>query len=85
MIARASASTTQPAASAAKTAVSRKGTARMLTEQPETFWTLFRSLGHWEFELFLMILFDLIIGGLAWPFIKKHLQHHLAHDKKEGL
>jgi hypothetical protein len=84
MIARASASTTQPAASAAKTAVSRKGTARMLTEQPETFWTLLHNAAHWEFEIFLMILFDLIIGGLAWPFVKKHWKHHVEHDRMEG-
>ncbi len=51
----------------------------------ETFWTLLHNAAHWEFEIFLMILFDLIIGGLAWPFLKKHLKHHLERDKKEGL
>ncbi len=43
----------------------------------ETFWTLLRDKAHWEFEIFLMILFDLIIGGLAWPFLKKHWAHHV--------
>ena len=57
----------------------------MLTEQPETFWTLLHNAAHWEFELFLMILFDLVLGGLLWPFLKKHLKHHLERDKKEGL
>jgi hypothetical protein len=56
-----------------------------MLEQPETFWTLLHSLGHWEFELFLMVLFDGIIGALAWPFIKRHWEHHLKRDKKEGL
>ena len=32
----------------------------MLAE--ETFWDLFRSLGHWYFELFLILLFDVIEG-----------------------
>jgi hypothetical protein len=57
----------------------------MMCGQPETFWTLLRDSAHWEFEIFLMVIFDLIIGGLAWPFIKKHLRHHLERDKKEGL
>ena len=56
----------------------------MLTEQPETFWTLLRNAAHWEFEIFLMILFDLIIGGIAWPFVKKHWKHHVEHDRMEG-
>ena len=25
---------------------------------PETFWTLLHDKGHWEFEIFLMLLFD---------------------------
>ena len=51
---------------------------------PETFWTLLHDKAHWEFEGFLMLLFDLILGGIAWPFIKKHWQHHLDRDKQEG-
>jgi len=54
-------------------------------EQPETFWTLLHDAAHWEFEIFLMILFDGIIFGLMWPVIKKHVRHHLERDKKEGL
>lgn len=49
--------------------------------QPETFWTLFHNLAHWEFELFLMLIFDVIIGMIAWPFIKKHWNHHTTHDE----
>jgi hypothetical protein len=50
----------------------------------ETFWTLLRDKAHWEFEIFLMILFDLIIGGLAWPFLKKHWAHHVERDTMDG-
>jgi hypothetical protein len=50
----------------------------------ETFWTLLRDAAHWEFEIFLMILFDMIIGGLAWPFLKKHWKHHAERDRMEG-
>lgn len=52
---------------------------------PETFWTLLRSPGHWEFELFLMVVFDIFLTGVAWPFIRKHWQHHVARDQQEVL
>lgn len=52
---------------------------------PETFWTLLHDRAHWEFEMFLMVIFDVIIGGLAWPFIKRHWNHHAERDAKEGL
>jgi hypothetical protein len=31
-----------------------------------------------------MLLFDGIIGALLWPFIKRHWNHHIDRDKKEG-
>ena len=56
---------------------------------PETFWTLLRDRAHWEFELFVgfveMIVFDVVVGMLAWPFIKKHWTHHVTRDRKEGI
>jgi hypothetical protein len=51
----------------------------------ETFWSLFQDAAHWEFELFLMLLFDGLIFGLAWPFIRKHWHHHLDHDVRDQL
>jgi hypothetical protein len=57
----------------------------MIFEQPETFWTLLHDSAHWEFELFLMALFDGVIGCILWPFLKKHYNHHICRDKKEGL
>jgi hypothetical protein len=53
-------------------------------DQAETLMSLFKSVAHWEFELLLMVLFDGLIGAVMWPFVKKHLQHHLARDKREG-
>lgn len=52
--------------------------------QPDTFWTLLHDRAHWEFELFLMLVFDIILGGITWPFLKKHFEHHLARDKREA-
>ena len=54
-----------------------------MCEQPETFWTLLQNAAHWEFELFLMVVFDGVIGMLCWPFIKKHVIHHLERDKRD--
>ncbi len=51
----------------------------------ETFWTLLRSSAHWQFELFLMFLFDVVLGLILWPFLRKHWGHHVDRDKKDGL
>ncbi|MBU2101256.1 hypothetical protein KKH05_00835 [Patescibacteria group bacterium] len=48
----------------------------------ETFWTLATDLAHWEFELFLIILFDVVIGILLWPRLKKIFKHHESDDDK---
>ena len=49
----------------------------------ETFWALLQSSGHWEFEIFLMLIFDGVIVGLCWPFLRKHWQHHVDRDKQD--
>ncbi len=49
----------------------------------ETFWTLLHDAAHWEFEIFLMLVFDGLVGAMLWPFIKKHWDHHVARDKRE--
>jgi hypothetical protein len=51
---------------------------------PETFWTLLHDAPHWEFELFLMLVFDGIVGAMLWPFFKRHWKHHIARDKERG-
>lgn len=55
-----------------------------MCEQPETFLSLLGNLAHWEFELFLMFLFDVVVGLCIWPFAKKHILHHLERDRREG-
>ncbi len=59
-----------------------------MIEAPETFWTLLHDAAHWEFEIFLMVVFDGIIGYLGfklfWSFIKKHWNHHLERDEREA-
>ena len=50
--------------------------------EQETFWTLFNDLAHWEFEIFLIIIFDGLIGFLLWPKIKKFLVHHKSDDER---
>lgn len=52
---------------------------------PESFMDLARSLSHWEFEFMLMVIFDGLIGAIAWPMLKKHWGHHLARDQKENV
>jgi len=48
----------------------------------ETFWTLLKDSAHWEFELFLIFLFDVVIGILVWPWIRKFLIHHKSDDER---
>lgn len=50
--------------------------------QHDTFWTLLHDTAHWEFELFLIFLFDIVVGVLVWPFVKKHWQHHVERDRE---
>ena len=54
----------------------------------ETFWTLLHDSAHWEFELFVgfveMLIFDVIVGLLIWPFLRKHWTHHLERDEREA-
>lgn len=50
--------------------------------EQETFWTLLHDAAHWEFELFLMFIFDVVIGVLIWPHLKKFMIHHKGDDDK---
>lgn len=52
----------------------------------ETFWSLLKDPAHWQFELFLIVLFDVIVGLIIWPFIQKALIHHKSdHERLEDL
>jgi hypothetical protein len=48
----------------------------------ETFWSLLGDAAHWEFEIFLILIFDVLIGVvLARPF-KKYIHKHF-HNKDD--
>ncbi len=52
----------------------------------ETFFDLLKDPAHWEFEIFLIIIFDVIIGLVIWPFIRGALIHHKSdHERLEDL
>ena len=48
----------------------------------ETFWTLLTDSAHWQFELFLIAVFDGLVGVLIWPKIKHWFTHHKEDDDK---
>ena len=48
----------------------------------ETFLSLLTNKAHWEFELFLMFIFDVLIGFILFPFLKKWILHHKTDDEK---
>lgn len=43
---------------------------------------LLKDPAHWEFELFLIFIFDVLIGVLLWPRLKKFMHHHKSDDEK---
>jgi hypothetical protein len=40
---------------------------------------------HWGFELFLMAIFDGLIGALLWPIIKRHIHRDIRRGPEEGV
>lgn len=50
--------------------------------QSETFWTLLTDVAHWQFEIFLIILFDVIVGIIVWPWVRKFILHHESDDER---
>ncbi len=57
--------------------------------ETETFRSLLHDRAHWEFELFVgfveMLVFDGLVGLMIWPFVKKHWQHHVNRDHRDGV
>lgn len=52
----------------------------------ETFLELVKDPAHWEFEILLIVIFDVLIGLIIWPFIRKALVHHKSdHERLEDL
>lgn len=50
--------------------------------EQETFWTLLSNKAHWEFELLLIFIFDVLIGVVIWPRLQKFTKHHKEDDDK---
>jgi hypothetical protein len=50
--------------------------------EQETFWSLLHSPGHWIFEIFLMLLFDGVIGIFLIPTFRKKILHHKSDDNR---
>jgi hypothetical protein len=48
----------------------------------ENFWSLLQDPAHWEFELFLMFIFDVLLGAVLWPCLKRWRRHHSSDDRK---
>ena len=48
----------------------------------ETFFDLLKDPAHWEFEIFLMVVFDVVIGIFVWPYIQKALSHHKSDHER---
>ena len=51
----------------------------------ETFRTLLFDVAHWEFEIFVTLVFDGLVLGLLWPFIRRHWNHHLNRDARDKI
>ena len=49
----------------------------------ETFWDLLKDAAHWEFELFLMFLFDGVVGLVVLPFARRFFMRWTAHHKTD--
>jgi len=50
--------------------------------EQETFFSLVTNLAHWELELFIMFIFDVVIGLLIWPRLRSWGKHHRSDDSK---
>ena len=48
--------------------------------ETETFISLLHNAAHWEFEIFGQILFDVVLGMIIWPPLKRLLICHKKDD-----
>jgi len=48
----------------------------------ETFWSLLHDWPHWEFETFLTFVYDVLVGMILWPLVRKFLMHHRSDDQQ---
>lgn len=45
----------------------------------ETFFTLLKDKAHWQFELFIIFIFDIVIGLILWPIIVYFVWPKIKH------
>lgn len=50
-------------------------------EHAETFTELVTSVAHWELELFIILITDVLLGAIAWPLAKRWWAKHHSHEK----
>jgi hypothetical protein len=48
----------------------------------ETFLSLLKDPAHWEMELFLIFIFDIMIGAILLPCFRRATKHHKSDDQK---
>jgi hypothetical protein len=48
----------------------------------ETFWSLLRDPAHWEFEIFLVVLIDGVLGAFLLPLFRRWISHHKSDDNQ---
>lgn len=53
-----------------------------MEHEKETFLDLLTSLPHWELELVIILIVDVIVGMIIWPRIKRWGIHHRGDDLK---
>lgn len=52
----------------------------MTSMENESFFTLLSNLAHWEFELFISVIFAFLEYLLIRPFFNKWSKHHKGDD-----
>ena len=50
----------------------------------ETFWDLVRDPAHWQFEILVNVLENLVVGGLIGVFIWPAIKRHIHQDVEEA-
>jgi hypothetical protein len=51
----------------------------------ETFMSLLMDPAHWCFELFLIFIFDGLVGMVVWPCFRRFALHHRKDDNKVAV
>lgn len=57
----------------------------LVLSQKETYWDLLIDKAHLGVEITVSLIENALTVGLTWLAARKHILHHLARDRKEGL